>query len=68
MNNPWECPRCKTINAPFTPSCNCSLGTATNLKGMLSSPQHQYDIKSERCLICNGFHGYGVQCMTLRIS
>ena len=22
MNKPWECPRCKRINAPFTPYCD----------------------------------------------
>ncbi len=23
MSNPWECPRCGRINAPFNPSCFC---------------------------------------------
>ena len=23
-NQPWECPRCKRINAPFTPTCFCN--------------------------------------------
>ena len=23
MNEPWECPRCKRINAPFNPTCFC---------------------------------------------
>lgn len=24
MSNPWECPRCKRINAPTTPFCSCN--------------------------------------------
>ena len=23
MNEPWECPRCFRINAPFNPTCFC---------------------------------------------
>lgn len=23
MNSPWECPRCKRINAPYLPYCEC---------------------------------------------
>lgn len=23
MNEPWICPRCKRVNAPFNPSCFC---------------------------------------------
>lgn len=23
MNNPWECPRCHRINAPWMPCCSC---------------------------------------------
>lgn len=24
INQPWECPRCKRINAPFNPTCFCN--------------------------------------------
>ena len=71
-NQPWECPRCKRINAPFNPSCFCSpekglLGLAKevierNSRGFVSS---EYPPFGTKCLICSGHHVAGVQCISL---
>lgn len=30
MKEGWICPRCKKINAPFVPSCDCEENNSTN--------------------------------------
>lgn len=30
-NQPWECPRCKRINAPFNPTCFCNAENHSNV-------------------------------------
>jgi hypothetical protein len=71
MSNPWECPRCHRINAPWLPCCDCRvqfINTDTkwpkNDSGSLSLDPNF----SKKCLICNGFHGHGLQCPELRFS
>lgn len=36
MNNPWECPRCNRINAPWTPHCDCSTNHCVSVFGTSS--------------------------------
>lgn len=43
-NQPWECPRCKRMNAPFNPTCFCSppaQGNINELEKMLRDPLAQ---------------------------
>ena len=43
MNNtPWECPRCGTINAPFTPSCFCKKDNRSAIEKALGNSSAQY--------------------------
>lgn len=43
MNNqPWECPRCGRINAPFTPSCFCKKDEQSYLEKVLKNSDAQY--------------------------
>ena len=30
MNEPWICPRCGTVYAPWVPSCSCKVVTYTD--------------------------------------
>ena len=30
MKEGWICPRCKKVNAPFTPYCDCQENSCTN--------------------------------------
>jgi hypothetical protein len=71
--NAWECPRCHRMNASFTPSCGCSLVTvcgstqSTNISWKISE-SGTLSPDSERCLVCNGYHGRGVQCIYLKFT
>lgn len=67
MREPWECPRCHRINAPWNPACFCRKEEETSLEKFIRDPANQMPIKSiERCMICNGHHGIGIQCIQLR--
>jgi hypothetical protein len=70
MNQPWECPRCHTINAPWLPYCNCKLDTAgsSTSAGTLvmdkftagMSIGNDGNLKpglSDFCPVCGQFHG-----------
>lgn len=68
VNNPWECPRCGRMNAPFNPSCFCNKETGLDIwKQVLEKfPIKTYD--SRRCLICNGIHARPQDCINLSMS
>lgn len=67
-NQPWECPRCGKMNAPFNHACFCSREEiVTPING--DSERYFNSIPNNaRCLICNGFHGVGVGCMMLKVT
>jgi hypothetical protein len=60
-NQPWECPRCKRMNAPFNPTCFCSpisndystiVGVCSECGGFYGTLQG--DIKNYYCGKCLG--------------
>ncbi len=61
-NQPWECPRCKRMNAPFMPYCECNLKlnipayihTDTFLPSSYCANDYPENI---RCPSCKGLHG-----------
>ncbi len=63
VNVPWECPRCKRMNAPFNPTCFCQPEAekikTEIIRGMTANVYPNY------CPICNGQHGGGIGCATL---
>ncbi len=73
MNQPWECPRCKRMNAPFTPSCFCSPDNKSDHLedsfSYLNGPKIVQYIKESKCTNCNGHHGIyqgrAIQCVNL---
>lgn len=79
MNNPWECPRCQRINAPFNPSCFCKPDDKVIVKPtdearyltpeehykMIDDEKRKIKTANKRCFICNGFHESGNSCATL---
>jgi hypothetical protein len=71
MNQPWECPRCNRMNAPFNPSCFCSSkDSLTYLETVFSDPNSKQQsngllIDWRHCSICNSYHSHGMQCATL---
>jgi hypothetical protein len=78
--NPWECPRCNRINAPFNPTCFCSPENDLNssekdLLEKIKKPLYTFDevenhAKNSRCSNCNGYHGIfqgrAIQCADLQ--
>jgi len=72
MNNPWECPRCKRINAPFNPSCFCDPSNRKShpldAVGKALDTELLKKLQAQRCLVCNGYHGNGLSCMTLQVT
>jgi len=65
MSAPWECPRCHKINAPLTPFCDCNPKSHPFMP--MSTPGcYTWPPVTDRCLICNGYHGKGLQCATLK--
>lgn len=75
----WECPRCGRMNAPFNPTCFCKRDDSKspilgkNIKERTSPIKWAGDPipcmpVNGRCLICNGYHGIGVSCMTLKVE
>lgn len=75
-NQPWECPRCKRINAPFNPCCFCQppSGSARAVIDKLKNPSISFEsldkyTQNSRCLSCGGHHGIfagqAIQCMKL---
>lgn len=67
-NIPWECPRCKRINTPTTPRCDCKV---SDLQSTYMQPITDY-INSYRCSNCGGYHGNfngkAVQCVNLSLG
>lgn len=59
MNDAWECPRCKTINAPFNNSCNCREEVKYNYPYGTGIP---YDPASSLCEICKVKHYHSIGC------
>lgn len=67
MSQPWECPRCERINAPFNPACFCSSDkklTEEEKRVLDAVKQPKYNfaqaqdyITNGRCSNCNGYHG-----------
>jgi hypothetical protein len=78
MSEPWECPRCGRMNAPFNPSCFCNkavssehINDAVNYLKAFRKPLFSFEeiakcIKRNQCLVCAGYHGEGVQCVYMR--
>jgi hypothetical protein len=42
MNQAWECPRCKRINAPFNPSCFCKPEDDDSAESLKSSQKSDH--------------------------
>ena len=75
MNNqPWECPRCHKINAPWNPSCFCkatdnpwpNYSLVGNPKWTSEPIPCTADVK--QCFICKGYHANGVSCQFLKVT
>lgn len=76
MSEPWQCPRCGKINAPFNPSCFCRPKEEKQEEPKIPYTQYIPDgfldgfKKLPRCSNCNGIHGVwngsAVQCINLR--
>jgi len=80
-NNPWECPRCGRINAPFNPACFCNKQEVTSLEKILSDLKEQQKFPgipmypehgwlAARCSHCGVYHGSfdgrPIQCVDLQ--
>lgn len=37
-NQPWECPRCRRMNAPHNPTCFCRPGQESALERIINDP------------------------------
>ena len=67
-NQPWECPRCRTIYAPWMPSCHCKFqsGSASLPVASTQSRTERFDFS---CTHCGEFHGIwngkSVNCASL---
>lgn len=69
MNNqPWDCPRCGRMNAPFNPTCFCKPFDPSSCMKKPSFEETIDKFCSDRCMICNGYHGKNVQCARLVAS
>jgi len=78
MNQPWECPRCRRINAPFNPACFCNpeneqkketetFEKTSSKAETLSSRSLGYRRYGE-CMYCGGLHVLGQACDQLKIE
>lgn len=63
MNQPWECPRCKKMNAPWMQQCCCS--SSTQLPKMNSG--HLFT-EYETCMVCGRYHGKGLPCVNANVT
>ena len=59
MKEGWLCPRCKKVNAPFTPSCGCQENYYTNNATDCINGNHQWECtgvstaeSTYRCRVC----------------
>lgn len=59
MKEGWICPRCKKVNAPFTPSCDCQENDYTNTATDCFNGNHQWECTgvstagvAYRCRVC----------------
>lgn len=68
MNSPWECPRCHRINAPHMPFCDCKPNPLNPYQTITQSGSISWPPIKDRCLMCNGYHGIGLQCATLTVT
>lgn len=44
MKEGWICPRCKKVNAPFTPFCDCKEKYYTNKATDCINGKHQWEL------------------------
>lgn len=68
---PWECPRCHKINAHWLAQCFCLSDADKQAQGFnqtISNHTIRDATKLDRCLVCNGFHGVGIQCVYLKVQ
>lgn len=70
MNQPWECPRCHQMNAPWMPHCNCTLATGSGFAFITSATGGNGGANPEviytevtKCDICGRHHMRGVSCV-----
>ena len=59
MKEGWICPRCKKVNAPFTPFCDCEEKYYTNTATDCFNGNHQWECtgvstagSTYRCRVC----------------
>lgn len=55
INQAWECPRCKRINAPFNPTCFCQPDNSSWLEKIMRDPKSQQQFNpgmAAHCLTC----------------
>lgn len=79
MKEGWICPRCKKVNAPFTPSCDCKENSHTNyaLQVDCINGYHQWECtgvstagSTYRCRVCGKTktENYDVDMSNITIS
>jgi hypothetical protein len=54
-NSPWECPRCKRINAPFNPACFCQPDNTSWVGKIINDPKTQQQFNpgmAAHCFSC----------------
>lgn len=76
VNKPWECPRCKRINAPSSTYCDCkpivhnSVTNNTNSVFDNIFPSAAMGQTNIICQNCGGYHdvlnGIPAQCISLQ--
>lgn len=59
MNQPWECPRCNRMNAPFIPHCDCKTNNTASSAALTGS----LTVTNQKCLTCQGMSRNGNQCL-----
>lgn len=79
MKEGWICPRCKKVNAPFIPSCDCQENNRTNYANQVDciNGYHQWEFVSVstagttyRCKVCGKIksENYDVNKSNITIS
>ena len=79
MKEGWICPRCKKVNAPFTPSCDCKENNHANyaLLEYCINGYHQWECtgvstagSTYRCRVCGKIktENYDVDKSNITIS